>query len=147
MAAHPQNNDDEMITAINVTPLVDIVLVLLVILMVTASYVAAKTIPMDLPRAASGEQIPTTLAVSIDRTGALFLDAEPIDEAQLAARVKAAHDRDPEVRATVAADGAVPHARVVRVIDILRQAEVVKFAINIDPTALAAAPAPPNPEQ
>ncbi len=137
MAALAQN-DDEMITGINVTPLVDIVLVLLVILMVTASYVASKTIPVDLPRAASGEQVPTTLAISIDRAGALFLDGEPIDEAGLAARVRAAHDRDPEVRATIAADGVVPHARVVRVIDLLRRSEVVKFAIQIDPTVLAA---------
>jgi len=137
MAAQAQN-DDDMITGINVTPLVDIVLVLLVILMVTASYVASTSIPVDLPRAATGEQIPTTLAVSIDRAGALYLAAEPLDETSLAARVKAAHDGDPDVRATIAADGGVPYARVVRVIDLLRQSDVVKFAIHIDPAVIAA---------
>jgi biopolymer transport protein ExbD len=141
MAASMQN-DDEMITAINVTPLVDIVLVLLVVLMVTASYVASKTIPMDLPRGASGEQVPTTLAVSLDRDGKLYLDAEPISEAELSARVTAAHGKDPDTRATIAADGRVSHAQVVRVIDLLRQADIVKFAINVDPTTLAASEAP-----
>jgi biopolymer transport protein ExbD len=133
------SNDDEMITGINVTPLVDIVLVLLVILMVTASYVAAKTIPMDLPRGATGEQLPTTVAVSIDAAGKLYVDAEPVDEAGLSARVAAAHAKDADTRATIAADSRVPHGRVVQVIDILRQEDIVKFAINVDPAELASA--------
>ena len=129
-------NDDEMITGINVTPLVDIVLVLLVILMVTASYVASKTIPVDLPRAATGGETPTTIAVSIDQAGRLYLDAEPVDAPELRRRVAAAHRADPETRATIAADGRVSHAQVVQVIDILRREEIVKFAINVDPTSL-----------
>ena len=72
------SNDDEMITGINVTPLVDITLVLLVILMVTASYVVSKAIPMELPRGATGEATPTTLSVSIDREGRTYLDATAI---------------------------------------------------------------------
>ena len=133
------SNDDEMITAINVTPLVDIVLVLLVVMMVTASYVAAKVIPMDLPRGATGESIPLTVAVSIDKDGKLFLDAEPVDEAGLRSKVAAAHTRDPDTRATIAADSHVAHGRVVQVIDVLRQEDIVKFALNVDPAELASA--------
>ena len=77
-AAH---DDDEMITGINVTPLVDITLVLLVILMVTASYVASKAIPLDLPKGATAETTPTTLSVSIDKDGKTYLEAAPIDDA------------------------------------------------------------------
>jgi biopolymer transport protein ExbD len=130
-------NDEEMITGINVTPLVDITLVLLVILMVTASYVASRAIPMELPKGATGESTPTTLAVSIDKEGKTYLDAEPIAEDALRLRIRKAHAADPETRAVIAADGRVPHANVVRVIDLLRREEVTKFAINVDPEELA----------
>src|SRR3954469_15800605 len=131
------SNDDEIITGINVTPLVDITLVLLVILMVTASYVASRAIPMDLPKSATGESTTTTLSVSIDKDGRTYLDAAAITEPALRARIKQAHDADPETRAVIAADGRVPHATVVRVIDLLRRENVTRFAINVDPEALA----------
>ncbi len=130
-------NDDDIITGINVTPLVDVTLVLLVILMVTASYVVSRSIPLELPRGASGESTPTTLTVSIDKAGQVFLDAEAIDEATLQKRIRAAHTADPETRAVIAADGRVNHAKVVRVIDLLRREDVTKFAFNVDPEELA----------
>src|SRR5262245_33941324 len=138
--ASTTQNDDDIITGINVTPLVDITLVLLVILMVTASFVASRSIPMELPKGATGEATPTTLAVSIDSQGNTFLDAEPITEASLRERVRKAHVADPEPRAVIAADGRVNHARVVRVIDLLRREDVTKFAINVDPEELTATP-------
>jgi biopolymer transport protein ExbD len=126
-------SDDDMITGINVTPLVDITLVLLVILMVTASYVVSRAIPVELPKGATGEGTPTTLTVSIDRDGKTFLDADPITEPALQARIKAAHDADPETRAVIAADGRTSHSNVIHVIDLLRRENVTKFAINVDP--------------
>jgi biopolymer transport protein ExbD len=132
------SNDDDMITSINVTPLVDITLVLLVILMVTASYVVSKAIPLELPRGATGETMPTTLSVSIDRDGKTYLDATAIDEPTLRQRIKAAHTADPEVRAVIAADGRASHANVVHVIDLLRREDVTKFALDIDPESLSA---------
>src|SRR5260221_13601066 len=112
MASGTQKDDDELITAINVTPLVDVVLVLLIILMVTASYIVSKSIPMDLPNAASGEGTPPqALSISIDQAGALYLDAEPIGEAALRARgvsyVGAVGEG--EARATLPAAGRGPH--------------------------------------
>jgi len=132
------STDDDMISGINVTPLVDITLVLLVILMVTASYVASKAIPMELPRGATGETTPTTLWVSIDRDGKTYLDAKVIDEPALRVRIHAAHAADPEVRAVIAADGRTAHANVVHVMDVLRREDVTRFAINIDPDDLRA---------
>ena len=131
------SNDDDIITGINVTPLVDITLVLLVVLMVTASYVTSHSIPMDLPRGATGEATPTTLSVSIDKEGQTYLDAVPIAEPALRTRFKAAHDADPETRAVIAADGRVSHSKVVHVIDLLRRENVTKFSINVDPEDLA----------
>ena len=131
------HSDDEMITGINVTPLVDITLVLLVILMVTASYVVSRAIPVELPKGATGEGTPTTLTVSIDKDGKTFLDAEPIEDAALRAKIKAAHDADAETRAVIAADGRTTHSHVIHVIDLLRRENVTKFAINVDPEELA----------
>jgi biopolymer transport protein ExbD len=135
--AAASHNEDDIITGINVTPLVDITLVLLVILMVTASYVASKTIPLDLPKGATAETTPTTLTVSIDKDGHTYLDAAPVDEPTLRGRIRAAHAADAETRAVIAADGRTTHAHVVRVIDLLRREEVTKFAINVEPEDLA----------
>ena len=84
------DGDDDIITDINVTPLVDIVLVLLIILMVTASYIVSKSIPMDLPNADTGDESPPrTLTVSVDEEGQLYLDAEEIEWADLRSRARA----------------------------------------------------------
>jgi biopolymer transport protein ExbD len=129
-------SDDEMITGINVTPLVDVVLVLLVILMVTASYVVSRSVPLELPKAATADAVPSTLVVSVGKDGELFLDGAPIEAAALKVRVRQAHAADPETRAVIAADGRARHAQVVKVIDLLRQENVTKFAINVEPEDL-----------
>lgn len=132
--AGASTNDDGLVSGINVTPFVDVVLVLLVALMVAATDIAAQTLSVDLPRAASGaEAPPRTLAITIDPRGALFLDGRPTDEAGLRAATRDARAKDPEVRATLAADGKVPHEHVVRVMDVLRQESVLRFALQVQP--------------
>ena len=134
MAGGARSGDDEdLITDINVTPLVDVVLVLLIILMVTATAIVSKTIPMELPKAATGEQTRSTLAVSIDQTGQVFLDTIPVTAEELRVRVRVAREADEDIRAVIAADGRIAHANVVTVIDILRQERITKFAINVRP--------------
>ena len=132
------NSDDEMISGINVTPLVDVVLVLLVVLMVTATYVASRSIPVDLPRAATSEATASVLAIALDRDGTLYLDGAKVSMALLRERVRQARLRDPEVRAIIAADEQTRHGRVVVAIDMLRQEGVSRFAINVEPEALEA---------
>ena len=131
--------DDETITGINVTPLVDVVLVLLIILMVTAQYAAEKdAIPMDLPKAASGDSaVASTLSVSIDKDGKFFLNAKELTLEQMRSSVRAVYAKDHDTRAVIAADGRVSHSHVVQVIDLLRQEKVTKFAINVRPEDLA----------
>ena len=75
--------DDDLITSINVTPLVDIVLVLLIVLMVTSSYLVNKSISVELPKAATGETTTPTMSISLDLDGKLYLDGTGIDEKQL----------------------------------------------------------------
>ncbi len=131
-------DDDDLITDINITPLVDVVLVLLIIMMVTATTIVSKTIPMELPEAQTGDQLalPTTVSVSIDASGQLYLDREPLSIEELRARVREARDANEDLRAIIAADGRIEHASVVRVIDLLRQERVTKFAINVRPSDL-----------
>jgi biopolymer transport protein ExbD len=122
----------QVITGINITPLVDVVLVLLIVLMVTATYVASQAIPMDLPRSATGESSSTTLAISVDGEGNLFLDTRAVSEHELRLGVRTAKASG-DTRALIAADGATAHRRVVRVLDLLRQEGVRRFAINVQP--------------
>ena len=140
MAGFSSSNGDEEIVGINVTPLVDVVLVLLVVLMVTAGYIASKAIPVDLPQASTGESVPQTLAVSIDETGRFFLDGKPVAEPALHLRVAAAKRARPDIRAVIAADGRVPHRRVIALIDLLRQEHVTEFALDVRPEDLAKGP-------
>lgn len=135
--AQSNRDDEEMITGINVTPLVDVALVLLVILMVTATYIVGQTIPMDLPKAATGETLATTLSISIDARGATWLDGKAVDRETLRARVRGAKRTSPDARAVIAADGGTEHRAVVNVIDLLRQEGVSRFAINVQPGELA----------
>jgi biopolymer transport protein ExbD len=124
--------DDEGITGINVTPFVDIALVLLIIFMVTAKYITSQSIPVDLPEAASASdtQQVAIANVSINHAGQMFVDLEPVDEALLRARMQARLAQNPEVRAIINADRATPHGRVTQAIDIIRLAGVTKFAIQ-----------------
>jgi len=128
-----RQEEDELITAINVTPLVDIVLVLLIVLMVTSSYLVNKSINVELPKAATGETASPTMSISIDLDGKLYLDGSPTQASELQSRIRSAYHQDPEVKAIISADGRVQHAQVVTVIDLLRQEKVTKFAINTSP--------------
>jgi len=133
MASQSNEGADEMISGINVTPLVDVVLVLLVVLMVTASYLASHAIPVDLPKGATGAATTSILSVSVTRDGSMFLDGARVDDMAFRARVQHVHESDSEARAVIAADGAAQHRAVVHVIDLLRQEQVTRFALNVDP--------------
>src|SRR6476659_8912834 len=107
------DGDDEMISGINVTPLVDITLVLLIIFMVTATYIVRQTIEVELPRAAAGgETVGTTLTFVLDREGTLYVDGEKatFDEARAAVRKALAVDK--EAKAIISADKAISHGAV-----------------------------------
>ena len=130
--ASPQGGDDEAITGINVTPLVDITLVLLIIFMVTASYIVKEAIEVDLPRAASGgETVGPTLTFAIDKAGALYLDGQPVTREAARAAVRAAVRRSPDARALIGADRAVAHGEVVSLIDLVKTEGLTRFAIQI----------------
>ena len=145
MAGGSQSGDDEMIAGINVTPLVDITLVLLIIFIVTAKIIVTQTLPMDLPKAASGSEQQTVFSIELSASGETVVDSKrvPSEDAVLAL-AKEAHDKNAELRAVIKADAAVPHGRVVRVMDLLKQGGVAKIAFGVTPvpTEPGAVPAP-----
>ena len=136
MAGGAQDDPNETITGINVTPLVDIMLVLLIIFMVTAKLIVSKSVPLDLPKAASGADIQTVFSIVLASDGTTQIDSKtvPGDDAILA-QARAAREKNPELRAIIKADAAVPHGRVIHVLDLLKQAQVAKIAFGVSPVA------------
>jgi len=135
-----------IIEGINVTPLVDIVLVLLIIFIVTAKMVVAPSVPLDLPQASHGEEVQSIFSVVIDKRGQLLIDGVAADETALGERARAALAKDKELRAVIQADGDVPHRRVIDVLDRLKSAGLTKVAFGTtqragsEPDSIAPAP-------
>jgi biopolymer transport protein ExbD len=119
-----------IIEGINVTPLVDIMLVLLVIFMVTTKLVDSPALPLDLPQASQSEQVQTVLAISITANGQLWVDGQVTSEEALKQKAQEALARDPELRAVIQADGSVPHRLVISVLDRLKESGLTRVAFG-----------------
>jgi biopolymer transport protein ExbD len=133
MAGGASDNDDDGINGINVTPLVDVTLVLLIIFMVTATYIVKETIEVELPRAAhGGETVQKTFAVLITRDGQSYLNGVPADDAALATAVREAKAKGEDIQAIVGGDKSATHGAVTHILDVLKGAGVTKFAIQIE---------------
>ncbi|MFH0901067.1 MAG: biopolymer transporter ExbD [Pseudomonadota bacterium] len=137
----PDDDEDEggggggggsIIAGINVTPLVDITLVLLIIFMVTARFIVGRAIPVKTPRAVSGEHVPTTLGLTIDAEGLLYFNGQSLEQQELTDRVRQAVLANPEIQAVITADVTVQHGEVVSLIDAVKQAGVRSFALGVE---------------
>ncbi|RHW18824.1 protein TolR [Sphingomonas gilva] len=115
---------------INVTPLVDVMLVLLIIFMVTAPLLVAG-VPVNLPdsRAASLEQEQKPVAVSIDQSGAIFVDEIPVDEAGLVEQLAALGARETPPQIYLRADRDLDYGQVMRVMGELNRAGLNRVAL------------------
>ncbi len=135
MAGKLRGGGEEPITDINIVPLVDIILVVLIIFMVTATYIVKPAIKIDLPDAATGENLePTSLGISVAADGRLMLDGEETTEAELRRRVSEEYAKDKNVVCLISGDKDAKHGAVTHMIDVVKSLGVTKFAINIDPT-------------
>lgn len=140
MAANLGGEDDDGIVDINITPFVDIVLVVLIIFMVATKYIdQPPSIKVDLPDAASGEKTESSsLGLTLTSDGKLFLDGVETTEGDLRTFIRAERARVDEVVCLIAADKDVEHGRVIWLIDLVKTEGVAKFAINIDKANLIA---------
>ena len=128
--AHAQSNTDDEITGINVTPLVDIMLVLLLIFMITTHLDQPGALGVNLPRASTASEAPvSSLNIVIAKDGALRLDGQPTTLAGIQAQ---ARKGTPETQAVVSADQGVTYDKVVGVVDAVRRGGVNKLALAAD---------------
>ncbi len=127
------SGDDDVISAINITPLVDVVLVLLIIFMITAPVIYQSAIKVQLPKAKSGEESQRSpLNFTITKEGSVTWEKEQVDWATLSAKLAAMKDKNPEQTAIISADEATPHGTVIKLMDALRQAGLTRFALNVE---------------
>jgi len=124
-----------MITDINVTPMVDIMLVLLIIFMVTATYITRRSIDVNLPEGSSGREeggAENALAVVVAPEGRLFLNDQETSLEDLRQQVAPLLQERPDLEVRVDGDRRVEYGRVMEVIDTLRGLGVRNFAATVE---------------
>jgi biopolymer transport protein ExbD len=128
------DNDDDIISGINVTPLVDIMLVLLIIFMLVSTLTDFTSIKVELPHAATGDALHTeTVSVMLSKEGGCYLSGKKIESvARLGAYLTDKKKENPDIQVIISADRKVYHEKVVEVIDLLRKIGIFKFAINVE---------------
>lgn len=132
MAQSSSASDDDTIQGINVTPLVDIMLVLIIIFMVASQIGKVLDLELQLPRAASAEQAPPpTLTIEVGLRGELKLDGKPVAQAELEAAVRRAAAASADAQAMVAADEGVPYAAVVAAVDAVRLGGIRQLGLAV----------------
>lgn len=121
------------IVGINVTPMVDVVLVLLVIMMVSATYVVSQSLKVELPKTASSDDSAADIAsVTMTKDRRTLFNDKEVTEGELIALLRAAHDKNSDVSLVISADQDVSHGAVVHVIDLAKVEGIVKFAIHVE---------------
>jgi biopolymer transport protein ExbD len=121
------------IAGINVTPMVDVMLVLLVIMMVSATYIVQQSLKVELPKTqSSDEPAVSPLRVTVTRDAEYFLDDQSVGDESLRARLASAAQVSSDVNVIITADEHASHGSVVHVIDVAKVAGITKFAINVD---------------
>lgn len=126
------SDNDQPISEINVTPFVDIILVVLIIFMVTTPIIMNPSVQINLPKAASGDEtVPSQLNVSIDRNGEIYVNGKKSNLEDLNSTTKSQVSQNAALQAIVSADSEVSHGRVIEVIDAIKSNGVTKFAISI----------------
>ncbi len=129
------NGDEEFsaISEINVTPFVDVVLVLLVIFMVTAPMLVREQMSVNLPKAQSGEKsVSEQVTIVIEKEGRILIDKKPVSFEEIDSEIKALLLKNPSAQAVISADTDSKHGDVVRVMDLVKQAGLTRFAIQIE---------------
>jgi biopolymer transport protein TolR len=132
--ASTSGDEDGLIAGINVTPLVDITLVLLIVFMVTAKLIVTPAVPLELPRATQSEELQVIFSVTVPTAGVPLVNGQPAPTDELLLRLaQDALAGAPDVRAIINADGAVPHRRVIQILDLIKSAGITRVAFGAVP--------------
>ena len=134
MAGASLYQDDESsgaITDINVTPFVDVVLVLLVVFIVTAKLIVARGVEIDKPKAATGGDVQSTLRVSVNASGDLFVNGDRFgSDGDAVSRIKEIAAASSKPKAIIAGDRKTAYGGVMRAIDLVQQAGITAIALE-----------------
>jgi biopolymer transport protein ExbD len=121
------------IVGINVTPMVDVVLVLLVIMMVSAVYIVSQSLKVELPKTATTDGAANSpLIVTITKVGSYLFNQKPIAESGLRDEFRKAKAKNSDAALVLTADREALHGDVVHIIDLAKVEGITKFAITID---------------
>jgi biopolymer transport protein ExbD len=121
------------IVGINVTPMVDIVLVLLIIMMVSATYIVSQSLKVELPKTASSDDTVTkTYVVTVTKEGQYLFNDKATSQADLPALLRGAKAESKDLNLVITADEQARHGSVVGVIDLAKVEGITKFAINVE---------------
>ncbi len=133
MGAKAGSGGNETIADINMVPLIDIILVVLIIFMVTAPALIKPSVEVNLPEAASGDETtPSLLNIAISADGQVMLNNEDVDEEDAKRLSKEEVERNPEVQAVIVADRDLPYGQVIKVLDWVKSSGVKNFAVTTD---------------
>ena len=121
------------IVGVNVTPLVDVVLVLLIIMMVSATYIVSQSLKVELPKTASSDDtVAKTYVVTITKDGKYLFNDRVIAKESLASELRNAQKSAKDLSLVITADQSALHGQVVNVIDVAKVEGITKFAINVE---------------
>ncbi len=124
------NSSSRVIEGINITPLVDIVLVLLVVFIVSAKLVSPESIELELPQATTGEASNAFYVIRIDADSQILVEGQEMSLDALEADIRTALEENHELRALIDADRRVAHGEVVNVMDLLRELHIYRIAFG-----------------
>ncbi len=121
------------IVGINVTPMVDVVLVLLIIMMVSATYIVSQSLKVQLPKTASSDEtVAKTYVVTVTKEGNYLYNDKAITRDGLQKELRSAVAATKDVNLVITADEDAHHGKVVGVIDLAKVEGITKFAINVE---------------
>ncbi len=130
--AHDTQNNKSLIGNINITPMVDILLVLLVIFMVTANFLKKDAVNISLPAAAAVDpNVARSLQVALARDGKIYLEGVETTEENVMARLSRDAKFRPNMRVTLSADETLAYRSIARTIGIIKKAGVSRIALSV----------------
>jgi biopolymer transport protein TolR len=137
MASKMNSESDEIVSEINITPFVDVMLVLLVIFMISAPAVYSNTLKVSVPQTQSQESAPDrehiTLQMTLGSNGDIEFEGKKYNAEKLEPLLKEVLKADSQADAIINADGSLTHAQVMKIVDLLRTKGITNISFGVQP--------------
>lgn len=128
----PVGGDDEEISNINITPMVDVILVLLVIFMVTANFLKKESININLPKVADADpNVAESVQVALTKEGKLLFEGKDSTVENMIQNLERESKIRPNMRLTLSADEKLPYGKITETMGLIRKAGVTRIALSV----------------